>query len=594
MNELKKVKDVYHKLSFILSRKQKQYAVLVLFMGIVAALLELLGVAVIVAVLELMLDIEETREKWFIAPFIKMFNINSDIGVIQFVCIAVVGIYLAKNFYFIFYNWVSIKYAYKVKRELSTRVLSSYMRQGYLFFVENNTSRLLQGINDDISGVYSVINVFFGMITKLLTIACIGIFILIQSQQMGLILILLAAGCFIIIRLFFGKSMKNNGRIRRELSCEYTQTSIEAIQGNKEILVLNKQDFFISHYSKIIAKANRVAAKLDLAIVSPAYMIEMICISGILIAVAIQMGSTEETYALITQLSAIAISAFRILPALGVITSNINTMTMNMPQLSAAYETLKGVKKLENNCVIKEKKANSYQGIQFNDKLEVKGLTFQYPNTEKPVLENINLTIKKGEAVAFIGPSGAGKTTLSDLILSLLKPQKGAIFMDGIDIEDLGGAWNNIIGYVPQRVYILDDTIRRNIAFGEDIKSIDDDKIWNALRVAQLAEFVESLPTGLDTRVGEFGIRFSGGQRQRLAIARALYHEPEILVLDEATAALDTETETDVMQAIEALQGYKTLIIVAHRLTTVKKCDVIYEVKNREICVKSKDEVFNS
>ena len=235
---------------------------------------------------------------------------------------------------------------------------------------------------------------------------------------------------------------------------------------------------------------------------------------------------------------------------------------------------------------------SSHAGIQFQHELSLQNVSFHYPNMEEDVLQEVNLTIQKGQSIAFIGPSGAGKTTVSDIILSLLKPTKGQILMDGIDIEDLGKEWNRIIGYVPQATYIIDASIRHNIAFGEKENAIDDDQIWQALKIAQLEDFVKGLPEGLDTLVGESGVRFSGGQRQRLAIARALYRNPDILVLDEATAALDNDTEEEVMKAIEALQGYKTLIIVAHRLTTVRKCDVIYEVKDKRICPKSKKEIF--
>ena len=206
------------------------------------------------------------------------------------------------------------------------------------------------------------------------------------------------------------------------------------------------------------------------------------------------------------------------------------------------------------------------------------------------MISGVSLRVEKGQSVAFIGPSGSGKTTMSDIILSLLKPQKGAILMDGIDIEDLGEEWSKIIGYVPQSVYIVDDTIKHNIAFGED--SIDEEQVWRALEIAQLDDFVKSLPEGINTVVGERGVRFSGGQRQRLAIARALYRNPEILILDEATAALDNETEKEVMKAIEALQGYKTMIIVAHRLTTIRNCDKIYEIKNGEAVERQKRDVL--
>ena len=218
------------------------------------------------------------------------------------------------------------------------------------------------------------------------------------------------------------------------------------------------------------------------------------------------------------------------------------------------------------------------------------GKTFE--NTGQATLKNINLEIKPGEFLCVVGKSGCGKSTLLNLIAGLEKPTEGKILMDGIDIEDLGPTWNKIIGYVPQMVYIVDDDVRHNIAFGEENKDIDDEKVWKALKMAQLDDMVRQLPAGLKTVVGERGIRFSGGQRQRLAIARALYRNPEILVLDEATAALDNETEKEVMKAIEGLQGTKTLIIVAHRLTTVRNCDEIYEVKGRKVQQRKKEEVL--
>lgn len=592
MKDIKSLIDVWNKVSFVLSKKHKWLAVIVLIMSLIAALLELLGVAVVLPILDMMLDMRAARDKWFVKAFADILNLNTDQKIVWYICLITIAIYLIKNLFFSLYSWVTAKYAYKVKRELSIRVLRAYMKQGYIFFVENNTSRLLEGIGNDIEGVYNIINVFFSIITKGLTIVCIGIYIVMQSKEMALVLGGLAAGCFLIIQLIYGKRMQKNGIIKRNLRFENSKISIEAIQGNKEILVTNKQEFFLKNYEKILAKLNRVSVKVDMGTIMPAYIIEMLCISGVMVAVAVQMGQSDNSYALLTQVSTIAVGAFRILPALGVITSGVNSIRMYTAPLNAAYDTLKDVQKLEEKGKERKEICSKYREKEFQNEIELRNISYRYPNTEEDVLTDVSLYVKKGMSVAFIGPSGAGKTTISDLILSLLKPTEGKILMDGIDIEDLGSAWNKIIGYVPQMVYIVDDDVRHNIAFGEDNKDIDDEKVWEALKMAQLDDMVRQLPAGLKTVVGERGIRFSGGQRQRLAIARALYRNPEILVLDEATAALDNETEKEVMKAIEGLKGTKTLIIVAHRLTTVQNCDEIYEVKGQKVQQRKKEEVL--
>lgn len=592
MNELRKAKDVIYKLLYILTKKQKGYAVLILFMSIFAALLETLGVAVIMPVLDMMLDIQGVRNRWYMAPFVRLLHLDTDMKVIWFVCGGVIGIYLAKTLYFVFYSWASAKYSYKVQRELGVRVLEAYMKQGYIFFVQNNTSRLINGISGDTSSIYGILKTVFTSVMKLLTIVCIGAYIMIQSVQMAVILMLLAVLCLLVVQLLYRKSMSKNGKKRRDLICEMSQVVMEAIQGHKEVLVMNRQEYFIKEYGNVKAEYSRVSVKVDMGTTVPAYLIEMICITGILTAVAVQMGSTDNVTELVTQLSMIAAGAFRILPALGAITSGINTIIMSTSQLGACYDTVRQVKGLEREEQKKAEQEKKHLHAQFEQEIVLQNVSFRYPGTEEDVLEKVNLTIKKGESVALIGPSGAGKTTVSDIILALLKPTEGHIFMDGIDIEDLGSQWNRIIGYVPQATFIIDDTIRHNVAFGEKKTMVDDERVWQALKIAQLDDFVRKLPKGLDTRAGERGVRFSGGQKQRLAIARALYRNPEILVLDEATAALDNETESEVMKAIEALQGYKTLIIVAHRLTTVRKCDVIYEVKDKQIAARKKEEIF--
>lgn len=597
MGDLKKVKDMYDKFRFILTAQQKVYFWIVLAMSLAAALLEMVGVAAIVPILNMMLAMDEAREKWYVRPFIEMFHLDTDQQIIWFMCIVVIAIYILKNVYNIFFNWVYLKYANKLQRELSVRVLDAYLKQGYIFFVENNTAALLQGVREDVSAVYNMVKAIFALLTKTFTAICIAIYIFFQSSDMAVVLCGLAVLSIVLLQIFYRKPMSVNGKIHRQLTQESSQISLEAIQGNKEIIAMQKQAFFSKYYAQAIAKRNRVAVKVELGTLSPAYVIEMICITGLMAAIAVQMGRTDDINGLITRLSTIAVGAFRILPALGGITSGINTVTMYTAHFGRTYETLHTVKRLEEKEREKEKKKETEKSlpdrkrIRFEQELQVRGVTFGYPNGEGTVLENVELSVKKGQSIALIGPSGAGKTTLADILLGLLKPSEGKVMMDGTDIEELGENWGRIVGYVPQMMYLIDDTIKHNIAFGEAEQDIDEERVWESLRVAQLDTYVRGLKDGIYTNIGELGVRFSGGQRQRLAIARALYRDPDILILDEATAALDNETESEVMKAIEALQGYKTLIIVAHRLTTVRKCDMIYEVKDGTVIEKRKEDI---
>lgn len=591
MSDLKKVKDMYEKFRFILTTQQKIYFWIVLLMSIMAAGLEVLGVAAIVPILNMMLDMELTREKWYVRPFIDLFHIETDQEVIRLICCGVIAIYFFKNVYNIFYNWVYLKYANKVQRELSFRVLDAYMKQGYIFFVENNTSALLQGLNGDISAVYNIIKSIYAVLTKAFTIICIGIYIFIQSSDLAVVLCGLAVLCLVLLQIFYRKPMSVNGRLNRQLTQAAYKISIEAIQGNKEIIAMHKQDYFSKYYTKVIAERNKTNVKVELGTLSPAYVIEMICIVGMMMAIAVKIGRVDDVSGLITNLSTIAVGAFRILPALGGITSGINTITMYTTQLNGTYHTLQTVKRLEEKEKEKGTNETLRELVRFENELDVCGVTFGYPGGEGNVLNRVDLRIKKGESIALIGPSGAGKTTLADILLGLLKPQEGKVMMDGMDIEALGEDWSQIVGYVPQTMYLIDDTVKNNVAFGEAEQEIDEARVWEVLRIAQLDTYIKGLKNGIDTRVGEMGVNFSGGQRQRMAIARALYRNPDILILDEATAALDNETEAEVMRAIEALQGYKTLIIVAHRLTTIKKCDIIYEVKDGTVIRKNKEDM---
>ena len=287
----------------------------------------------------------------------------------------------------------------------------------------------------------------------------------------------------------------------------------------------------------------------------------------------------------VTALGAIGIAAVRILPSVSTLTNGMNGLVYMRPSLEAAYDNLMEADRYQHT--VESVEIDSPDKMEFCDSIQVDHISWRYQKDLPLVLKELDLEICKGESVALIGESGAGKSTLADILLGLLKPESGRVLVDGTDISSIQSSWSRMIGYVPQMVFLIDDTIRQNIAFGISEEEIDDEKVWNALEEAQMRSVVESMG-GLDVIVGERGIKLSGGQRQRIAIARALYHDPDILILDEATSALDTDTESAVMEAIDALQGRKTLIIIAHRLSTIQNCDKVYEIRDRKAFQKLK------
>ncbi len=580
MNKIRSVKDIWNKFGYILTTSQKRWGVVVLILTLIGAAFETLGVSIILPLVQVMIEPQQLRRNALTAPVIDLLGLDSNTSLIWAIGIAVIAVYLIKNAFLLFLSYVRIKYSCKIQRELSVEMLESYIKHGYVFFLNIGTGELMRGITSGITNTYTALHQIFKLIAEALTVMCICIFIMSTDIVMALCVVGLALLCLLIVVFGCQKWVKRCGELYYKYSAIVNRVLLQTFQGIKEILVMHRQRYFVDSYRENYIRQQKGTIGQTVASESPAYIIEAVCVSGLIIAVCMKAIAADDAAVLVPQLASFAVAAFRILPSLGRISLNFNQFMFCIPGINDTYNNMKEVREgqaLPNECGI-EISSEPQICNGFQNSLSIENIVWRYPNTDTNVLENILLEIKKGESVAFVGKSGAGKTTLADIVLGLLIPQKGSVRIDGIDIANIPEERSRIIGFVPQSVNLLDDTVRRNVAFGIRDNEIDDERVWRALEQAQLRDVIENSAHGLDTQIGERGIRFSGGQRQRFAIARALYAEPDILILDEATSALDTETETAVMESINALQGHKTLIIIAHRLTTIRNCDKIYEI----------------
>jgi len=364
------------------------------------------------------------------------------------------------------------------------------------------------------------------------------------------------------------------GQQRQKIQAPLTRYLLQGFAGVKDIKVLGRSNEFLSQYER----QNRLVQDTNLRYgilrsIAPMWT-ELLAMSGLTVVVWVMVWQNRPPDRIIPLLGLFVIATWRFVPTVNTVVGLTNAIRYSRPAVESVYREFEYIKSQQD--VVKTK-------IVFNEKVEMRNLTFNYPNTIAPSLSDVNIVVRKGETVGFIGPSGAGKSTLVDVFLGLLPQTSGELLIDGVEMQKYNLEWQSTIGYVSQAIYLTDDTVRRNVAFGIAEKDIDEVALERALKSAQLWDFVDGLPNKTDTIVGERGVRVSGGQRQRIGIARALYHEPQVLVLDEATSSLDIETETEVMSAIRALQGFKTILIVAHRLSTVQHCDRLYRIENAQI-----------
>lgn len=578
------------KLYAILSSKQKRRIGILGVMILVGAVLETLGVGMILPLAQAIMEPEVMIESEIVqkvCAFIH-FELNEDTFT-QFVILllaAVIVMFVIKNAYLLLLTYVQARFVNMNQFRTVSYMLEEYLNRPYEFYLNADIPTVFRTVDGDVPKVFNVLLNYIQLATELVVSLFLCVFLMFVDFKMLIIMGVILFGMTILIMKVMKPRLNRLGSISQEVQSRMGKWRLQSIYGIKDVKILHKESYFAENFRKYSQISGDASSKYTLLNNMPRLMIETICIAGVLAYLMVYLMLGGGLAGIMTSVMAFATAAIRLMPSVNRINTYITNIAFFQPALDYVYETVNfdDFRKYEKYQI---KDETGKEPIRAEGEIRLSNITYAYPNTTKKILDHAEMTIPIGKSVGIMGPSGGGKTTTVDILLGLLKVQEGTITCGGKNIFDNYPSWLSNIGYIPQSIFLTDDSIRENIAFGVSREDIDDKRIWEVLEEAQMKEFVEKLPEGLDTSTGDRGIRLSGGQRQRIGIARALYHNPSILVFDEATSALDNDTESAIMEAIDSFHGRKTLIIIAHRLRTIENCDIIYNVNDGKI-VKTK------
>ncbi len=583
--DAKKV-SLFEKIGYIFDKRQKGQLVLLAVLILIGGVFETLGVSMMVPVVSTILVPESLHE--FIdrhepvKEIISALRLDSDTKIACSLLVLMIALFVIKNAYLLFLIHRQNTFVARARNDMISRVMREFLNRPYEDYLGADIPTVFRITDSDIPRVFSLVLALLSLSTELVVSTFLGIVLLFVNWQMTVLMILVLLVMTFISAKVLKPRLNEIGRRNQETQSRIARWRLQAIYGLKDVKVLNRQDFYIRNYYE----SGRVGANIarDYAVLNsvPRLMIEIVFMATVLMFILVYILRGGDATLLIPQLTAFGVAAVRIMPSVNRINTYITEIAYEQYSLDYVYENLTESMKTD-KAMRAERAAIAGPELHLEDKIELKDITFAYPDADRNIFTKANMVVPKGKSVGIMGPSGAGKSTIVDVLLGLLHVQGGEILCDGANIFSNYDSWLAQIGYIPQSIYLVDETIRENIAFGIDADQIDEKRIWEVMEEAQLADFVRMLPDGLDTTIGDRGVRLSGGQRQRIGIARALYHNPEILVFDEATSALDNETEAAVMEAINGFHGKKTMVIIAHRLNTIANCDIIYEVKDEQI-----------
>lgn len=547
------------------------------FMMLIGACLETLGVSMIVPLVLVVTEPGVMEQNHLIKTICFLCGIHTEKTLVLTITACLAAIFIIKGFFLLAEYQIQLKFVHDSKIDMQRRLLQTYLNRSYEYFLGTNFSEILQNLTENVNAAFTIFSHILGFFTEIIVSLFLAAAIfLIDPMMTTLVSAVLLFLIYFLLKVV-RHILEQEGRKRQKYGAEMSKWLLEAVHGIKEIKILRKENYFLDKYIYTGKKQMEAERKNVILNRVPRILIESFSVSAMLIGIAVMVSAGNDVGRLLPALSAFAMAAARLMPSAHRIVTYINELAYYEPaldRLSDNFQILVSGKEGQPAPAPKSRHLTIQKEILFTN------ISYQYPNTERNILKNAEMGIPVGKSVGITGVSGAGKTTAVDILLGLLKPQAGRILADGMDISSYYHEWLSCVGYIPQMIFMLDDTIRSNIAFGVPEEDVDDSRVWEALEEAQLADFVRSLPEKLDTEIGERGVRLSGGQRQRTGVARALYANPELLIFDEATSALDHSTEEALMEAIGHLRGKKTMIIIAHRLQTIEMCDMVYRVEN--------------
>lgn len=571
----------------MLTPQERRSVVVLLGLMVAGMLLETLGVGLVVPAMALMTQGDIGERYPAAAPWLDAIGNPTHARLVVLGMLTLVGVYTVKALFLGFLAWWQARFVYGLQASLSQRLFVGYLQQPYTFHLQRNSAQLIRNTINLVGDITNVIELGLALTAEMLVLFGISM-LLLAVEPLGAVVVVTSLA---LAGWGFNRLTRTHllrwGTARQHHEGLRIQHVQQGLGGAKDVKLLGREGNFLAQYWLHNSGSARVGQRQSTLRALPRLWLELLAVSGLAGLVVVMIMQDKPMQALLPTLGLFAAAAFRLMPSTNRVLSALQGIRFSLPVLDTLHAELR----------LLNASASVQRGtpMQFEKELSLDRIKFTYPASEAQALHEISLTIPRGASVGFIGGSGAGKSTLVDIVLGLLSPDGGTVKVDGRDVQANLRGWQDQIGYVSQSIFLTDDSLRRNVAFGLPDDQIDEVAVLRAVKAAQLDSFIKDLPQGLDTVVGERGVRLSGGQRQRIGIARALYHQPSVLVLDEATSSLDTATERGVMEAVLSLHGEKTILIVAHRLSTVEHCDRLYRFeKGRLVEEGSPNDVLGS